>query len=429
MEVHTDVVCPFCGCLCDDIEVAVEGGVIKDIKNGCAISRSKFLNNHLNKVRSPIVDGVEVSYQEAIDVAAQILEKSKRPVIYGLSKTDNEAIRVAINLTEVVGGVLDNTTSVCHGASIIALQHVGSPTMTLGEVKNRADLIIFWGSNPLEAHPRHAARYSVFPKGLFTPNGRKGRHVVVVDVRETRSTKMADKFIQIDPDADFDVFQTLRALLRGVNIKKDEVGGVKVEVLRSLVEMMKTAKVGCIFYGLGLNHGSSRHLNIVALYSFVEELNRYTKFAVSPMRGCYNVNGANNVATWQTGYPFALDMSRGYPRYNPGEYTMVDLLAREEVDSALVLGSDPCSSLPVNAAKNLARIPVITLERKVTPTTMISKVVIPVATSGVESEGTAYRMDGVPLRMSKVVEPLENARSDSKVLEDIIKAIEIRRGV
>jgi formylmethanofuran dehydrogenase subunit B len=192
---------------------------------------------------------------------------------------------------------------------------------------------------------------------------------------------------------------------------------------------MKSSRVGCIFYGLGLNHSVSRHLNIIALYSLVEELNRYTKFAVSPMRGCYNVNGANNVTTWQTGYPFALDMSRGYPRYNPGEYTLVDLLARGEVDAALILGSDPCSSLPINAVRHLASIPVITLERKVTPTTMISKVVIPVATSGIEAEGTAYRMDGVPFRMSKVVEPLKSAQTDSKVLEDIAKIIESRREV
>jgi formylmethanofuran dehydrogenase subunit B len=81
----------------------------------------------------------------------------------------------------------------------------------------------------------------------------------------------------------------------------------------------------------------------------------------------------------------------------------------------------------VEAAKNLANIPVITLERKATPTTMISRVVIPVKTSGIESEGTAYRMDGVPLRMSRVIGTLETIQSDSKVLDDITKAIKIRR--
>jgi formylmethanofuran dehydrogenase subunit B len=56
----------------------------------------------------------------------------------------------------------------------------------------------------------------------------------------------------------------------------------------------------------------------------------------------------------------------------------------------------------------------------VTPTTMLSKVVIPVATAGVEAEGTAYRMDGVPLRLRKLVEPREGVHSDAEVLEMIM---------
>ena len=32
---------------------------------------------------------------------------------------------------------------------------------TLGEVKNRADLLIYWGGNPAECHPRHFTRYTL----------------------------------------------------------------------------------------------------------------------------------------------------------------------------------------------------------------------------------------------------------------------------
>ena len=41
---HTDIVCPFCGCLCDDIEITIKDGHIEEAKNACTISRSKFLN-------------------------------------------------------------------------------------------------------------------------------------------------------------------------------------------------------------------------------------------------------------------------------------------------------------------------------------------------------------------------------------------------
>ena len=46
---------------------------------------------------------------------------------------------------------------------------------TLGEVKNRADFIIYWGGNPAECHPRHFTRYTLTQKGKFLPRGRKDR--------------------------------------------------------------------------------------------------------------------------------------------------------------------------------------------------------------------------------------------------------------
>jgi formylmethanofuran dehydrogenase subunit B len=162
-------------------------------------------------------------------------------------------------------------------------------------------------------------------------------------------------------------------------------------------------------------------MNIDAAVGLVAELNHHTKFLLTPMRGHYNVAGANTVTTWQTGYPYAVDFARGYPRYNPGEFTAVDMLARGEPDAIMVVASDPGSTFPVDSAAHLAKVPTITLEQKVTPTTMMSKVVIPVATAGVEVDGTAYRMDGVPLRLSKVVEPHKGVLSDKQVLEMIIE--------
>jgi formylmethanofuran dehydrogenase subunit B len=423
METYSDVICPFCGCLCDDIEIAVENNKIVKTKNSCAISNSKFMKNDWGRIVSSTIDGKPAPYEKAVEEATNILSSARRPLIYGLSKTDNEAIREAVHLAELVGGVIDSTTTVCHGASIIAMQNTGVSTTTMGEVKNRADLIVFWGSNPAEAHPRHFQRYSVTPKGMYTPNGRKGRFIVVVDVRETRSSKMADQFIRINPNSDFDILQALRALVRGQKLSAGEVGGVRIDILEELADRMKKAKVGCVFYGLGLNQSESRHMNVDALYSLVSDLNHHTKFVTEPMRGCFNVTGANMVTTWQTGYPFAVDFSRGYPRYNPGEYTAVDLLARKEVDAALIMGSDPASTFPLAASRYISKIPVVTLERKETPTSMLSKVVIPVATSGIETGGTAYRMDQVPLKLRKVVDPPRGVFSDAVVLGHIIERI------
>ncbi|MBD3206752.1 formylmethanofuran dehydrogenase subunit B [Candidatus Bathyarchaeota archaeon] len=425
MEVINDVVCPFCGCLCDDLEVSIEENHISKIKNACAISRSKFLNHNKNRLTSPTIDGQVVSLDQALDAVIDVLTTSRRPLVYGLSSTECEAIGKAIEIAERTGGVIDNTSSVCHGPTILALQQVGESKTTLGEVKNRCDLVIFWGCNPTQAHLRHLLRYSGIPKGLFTPEGRKNRFIVAVDIRETATTKMADKFVKIKPNRDFELLQALSASVRGNEVP--DVAGVSKEEITEIAELMKKSKFGIIFFGLGLTQSMGRHMNIDAAALLVAELNHHTKFLLTPMRGHYNVAGANTVTTWQTGYPYAVDFSRGYPRYNPGEYTSIDMLARGEADAALIIASDPAATFPANVVRELAKIPIITLDQKITPTTMLSKVAIPVATAGIEAEGTAYRMDGVPLRLSKLLEPENEVKSDAVILDMIIERMEGKR--
>ena len=91
----------------------------------------------------------------------------------------------------------------------------GKVSCTLGEVKNRADFIVYWGGNPAECHPRHFTKYTLTQKGKFVPNGRKDRTMVLVDIRETPSAKAADIFLQVRPSKDFEVITILRALIKG----------------------------------------------------------------------------------------------------------------------------------------------------------------------------------------------------------------------
>ncbi len=42
LKVVTDVVCPFCGTLCDDIKVVMDGDHIVDTLNACVIGNEKF---------------------------------------------------------------------------------------------------------------------------------------------------------------------------------------------------------------------------------------------------------------------------------------------------------------------------------------------------------------------------------------------------
>ena len=122
------------------------------------------------------------------------------------------------------------------------------------------------------------------------------------------------------------------------------------------------------------------------------------------MRGHGNVTGADNVVSWQTGYPFGVNFSRGYPRFNPGEYTTVDLLARGEADAAMIIASDPASNFPRPAIEHMKRIPVIALDTKPTDTTQLAKVAFTTSTYGINTSGTVYRMDDVPITLRSAFE-------------------------
>jgi len=277
----------------------------------------------------------------------------------------------------------------------------GKPAATLGEIKNRADLVIFWGANPVECHPRHLARYSLTPKGMFVPDGRKGRTMVAVDIRRTPTTRAADIFLQIRPGKDFEVITALRALVKGRRINQESLPetGLTLEQLQDLTDRMKRAHYGAIFFGMGLTMTRGKHMNSSAILMLGIEMNKYTRFVAMPMRGHGNVTGADAVTTWMTAYPFGVDFSRGYPRYNPGEYTAVDLLCRGDVDAALVLGADPGATMPGPAIAQLGRIQTIVLDPKITHTSRLARVHITTATTGISAPGTVYRMDDVPLQL------------------------------
>jgi formylmethanofuran dehydrogenase subunit B len=94
-----------------------------------------------------------------------------------------------------------------------------------------------------------------------------------------------------------------------------------------------------------------------------------------------------------------VNFGRGYPRFNPGEFTTVDTLSRGEADAALIIASDPASNFPQPAIEHMKRIPMITLDPKTSVTSKLAKVAFTTATYGINVSGTVYRMDGVPIML------------------------------
>ena len=162
-------------------------------------------------------------------------------------------------------------------------QQAGEPVCSLGEVRNRADLVIFW-RNPAESHPRHFARYSLDASGLFVPGGRADRELMVVDTGRPRPVSARDTFVKVPVDADFDVIWALRLLLCGIPLPASFDCGVSHAQLKQLASRLLSCRYGAVFFGLGLARRGIGHVNVEALLRLVRDLNAYTRFTARRVR-------------------------------------------------------------------------------------------------------------------------------------------------
>jgi formylmethanofuran dehydrogenase subunit B len=277
-----EATCAGCGCLCDDIELTAEGPV-----RTCPLGDAWFDRGD----RPPVarVDGREVSVEEAADTAATILREARAPLVSGLGGTSCEAQRRAVALAEAAGAVIDVGP---------ATNAFGWSTATFGEIRDRAELVVFWRADPVVTHPRLLERLRLDPGAM-----------IVVDSQQTATSDAAGVFIEVDDD-----FEALWAL-RGAK------GG--------LAERLRAAR------HVAFIHGPLDELTALALHSLVRDLAR-DRHAVTLGLRAGNARGAEDVLAWQTGFAGPVDFARGFPREaERGEFD-AELVVAAEVATVAV---------------------------------------------------------------------------------------------
>jgi formylmethanofuran dehydrogenase subunit B len=360
-----DATCMGCGCVCDDIEVTADGLV-----RTCPLGDRWFAERTGERPPIARIEGREVSLDEAADAAAVILREARAPLVCGLGQTSCEAQRRAVALAEAVGAVIDA------GAATAAYAAIGSSTATLGEIRDRAELVVVWRADPVVTHPRLLERLRLDPSAM-----------IVVDSERTATADTAGGFVEIDDD-----FEALWAMRGG------EAGPLEDIAAR----MLAARHVAFI-------HGALDELTALALLSLVRDLARDRHAVTLALRGDGNERGAEDVLAWQTGFAAPVDFARGFPREAP---RAAELLERGEADAALVVASDPLASLP-----RLREVPTVVVDPRATATADAARVAFATAADGIEVPGTVHRMDGVPLPLRA---PLAAERPS---VEDVLAAI------
>jgi formylmethanofuran dehydrogenase subunit B len=421
MPEHT-ATCAGCGCGCDDIEVAVAGGALERVTRTCTIGDAWFAERTGDALPVARVDGREVDFAEAVETSAAILGGAELPLVCGLGQTDCESQRAAVALAEAIGAVIDPSGSIVDGAVEAASQAVGLSTATFGELRDRAELVVAWRADPMASHPRLLPRLRLDRAGRASTGGDPARTLVVIDGQRTATADEADEFIELPAELDFEALWAMRALVRRVPLDRDLAEQLPLDPLGQLADRFRGCGYGALLPGRGLVATADGYMNALALLALVRDLARIAHVVALPLRHEGNARGAEDVLAWQTGYPSAVSFARGHPRSQPGEFSAAGVLERGEADAALIVGFDALAHLPPRAADHLRRIPTIVVDpRDATETAAISRVAFATAAGGVHREGTAHRMDGVPVPLRA---PLASARAgDEQVLAAIAACV------
>lgn len=411
-------VCTGCALLCDDIEVETDGSRISKVYAACkkGVARMKGCSSPLECT----VDGEKTDIDSAIAKAAEILGNAEKPLIFGHGNSSCGAQKKSIALARKTGAYIDDTSSFCQGPVVEAILQNKIKTCTLDDIRHRADVIVFWGADPSSSHPRHLSRYSYFPRGRERQRGwEEDRTAISIDVRKSDTAIIcgSEGFYQIPPGSDAEFMEALLNALSG-KVPKTSFG-FDVKRILELSNILKKAKFGVICVGLGLIYSLDE---LDPLIRLMDRLNEVSDFNLMPMVGQYNMRGFNQNLFAETGFINRVKFSSLPDKAEHGpDYSVVEALRNRSVDAALIIGSDPLSSLPLSVARYLGTIPLITIDPCQTLTASRSAVTIPCALSGVEAAGTAVRMDGVKIELKKI---LNTARlADEEILARITEAI------
>ena len=349
---ETKSICPFCGVGCQ-INLKVKDGKIKNVDGAsgpaneqrlCVKGRFGFDYIHhphrltrplirkedappkgLNvDINDPLIHFREVSWQEALEFAANGLKKLQsnydgRAIAgFGSAKCSNEEAYLFQKLIRqgFRHNNVDHCTRLCHASSVAALmENVGSAavTATFNEIKN-ADVAIVIGANPTENHPVAATYFKQFTK--------KGGKLIIMDPRGTAMKRFSSHMLQFKPGTDVAMLNAMMHVIvkeklydeqyiqaytenweqekaHLANFSPEEMSkicGIDAKTLISAAREFANAKAGMIFWGMGVSqhvHGTNNSRCLISLALMCGHVGR-PGTGLHPLRGQNNVQGASD---------------------------------------------------------------------------------------------------------------------------------------
>jgi formylmethanofuran dehydrogenase subunit B len=374
------VTCAGCGLLCDDVILGCSDEDVR-LQPSCGLG-ARWFTERLHRppgTADATIDGAPADVESALRRAAELLRAARRPMLYGFDGATVEDARAALALADRLGAlvVTENVTDPWPGAPALPLR--GATTATLGEIRDRSALVVIWREDPETSHPRLLDRLGF---------GRDASRVlVVVDDRDTATAARATLRLRWPPERDLDALVTLHAL-----VQPPPTAPAPSDLdapLDTLMERISDVPHLAFIHGRALTGGEGGQRRALALYELTRALSHERHVVTLALTPAAGTTGAQDAVAWQTGYAGNVDLASGHPEL----LTMTQpLQSADDVDVAVRVDGAP-ARLGAGAVE-IALCSVAPQRSGSGP-----EVSIRTAAPGVEAEGTAHRLDGVPLAL------------------------------
>jgi formylmethanofuran dehydrogenase subunit B len=390
--------CPFCPLLCD--EFALDATADEPALRGSDCPRAlAALRQHarLPVVPAASVDGLAATVDDAIAEAARRLATWRQPLFGGLG-TDIAGARALYRLAVRTGAICDHADGTALMTVVRLQQDHGQYTMTLAEVRARADLVVCMKTTAVARFPEFFNRCE-----LDGPDGPRPS-LVFFGAPVPPGLPAGLEAATVAPQGDaFADLQQLAALVAGQRVERPRPELVelaaRLRAARNAVLVWEPATLPA--------HGA---LWAEMLQRLVATLNRHTRAATLALGGGDGAASVNQVFTWLSGLPLRTRASPDGLEHEPLRFDAGRLLGDGAVDGLLWISSfDPGRLPPDRAAGPLPRIvlgPPAMAQGLRAGSAPRDDIFIPVATPGLNAPGHLFRTDGI------VVVPLAGARDD-----------------
>lgn len=360
----TDIVCPFCALTCDDLSLSVDRGRPQAEGLRCPKARAGFSLAIAQTSARPQLRGSPCDWPAATERARQLLAQARLPLFDGLVG-DLLDSRAAWRLAAHYRGVVDHRDGDAVARNLAVYQDSGWLVTSLGEARNRADLLVLLGGDLENALPRLGEK-------LFAPGHRLHR-----------DAPGAILALRADP---LRILNQTRILLGGGPLAEPDPAALELQ------QRLAASEYPVFVMGPfdDAPQDPAAELILRAATDLVRDINRERRAALLPLGSGLGDVTAQLSGGWHNGFGLRTSFARGYPEQDLRRHAGRRVLDDGGADLRVWL-----SSLSADAPARCG-VPEIVIGH---PAMQFGdsppEVFLPVAVPGVHRNGFLHRGDGL----------------------------------